>query len=295
MDGAPHPGSQRELTLRQTTCPICYTREAMYRRALLIGLFALGVACGARTGLESPGDEDPDPPKACVDDPDRAPSSSCGPLSMPLSVNQACELTTCGPVDAEASVSLQQCAGCFLTQCDGGDFADHRLFVMNRLGRGHVVAWCDSTTARALLSSFDAFGYLGKSSNPRVASVGWYPCNIGIEGATYLGEQLPASYADGVALATDWDVLVACGAGPHGPDLADFGSTFGEVVEVFVHDEGRGLLALYDYRCDSEEEEPSREQLNAVVGQAGFQFSRINLGEQATGSVELACVPDYSP
>ena len=265
----------------------------------LLALVAALLGCGARTPLDdgaTASDSDPQPAHdVCIGDPSPLPDAPCTPLSLPLSVVRACELTTCDDVDAEASLSLHTCTGCTGDGCTEGDSVDHQLLVMNRLGKGHVLAWCDSTTAVPLLSSFRPFEYLGRSANPRVASIGWHPCNVGIEGATYLGERLPGAYTNAAALAADYDLLVACGAGPHGGVLADFGPSFRDIAYGFVHDEGRGLLAVYDYRCADEAPEPSLEELNDVVGRAGFLFSPINLGEQPSQTVDLGCVEDYPP
>lgn len=220
------------------------------------------------------------------------PASSCGRLTLSLAIEQACEISRCGPVDAEGFASLQSCSGCLGDPCEGPREA-HRVFAMNRLGAGHVVASCDSTTAESLVASFKAFDYLGRTPSPRVASIGHHPCNRGIAGATYLGEKLPSAYVSAAALAKDWDVLIACG-GQGSLEPADLGPTFVDIVRAFVRDEGRGLLALADYVCAGTEPEPAMGQLNGVVGLAGLELSAVSLG-YGDGALDLACVADYGP
>lgn len=257
-------------------------------------LFVLLCACGSRSDLEDlPKTEqaEVEPPSTC-EEPEVAPSSTCAPLALALPVEQACEITRCAPIDAEGFAPLRSCDGCLGDPCEG-PLEEHRVFAMGRLGSGHVVGSCDSTTAESLVKSFKALEYLGRTPAPRVASIGHHPCNKGIAGATYLGEKLPSAYVSAAALADDWDVLIACG-GQGSLKPADFGSRFAEVATGFVRDEGKGLLALADYVCAGTTPEPAMAQLNEVVGLAGFEFSPVSLG-YGEGALDLSCVPDYVP
>ena len=266
-------------------------------RAHLRPLFALTflLGCGARTDLsreeDTPEPEPPEEEPACRE-PDNAAAVACGPMTIPLVVEQACEITRCAPLDAEVLVTLPSCDGCLLGEPCGGPPSERRVFAMNRLGRGHVAASCDATTAASLIASVRAFAYLGGGSHARVASVGRFPCNRGLEGATYLGESLPMEYETAEALAADFDVLVACGAeGEIEP--ADLGAAFGSVVSAFVRDEGGGLLALADYVCEGAAPGPALSQMNEVLNLAGLELEAANLGYGGT-TAQLACVPDYT-
>jgi hypothetical protein len=262
---------------------------------ILVALLALTVAaCGSRSDLDElrrAEREQPDPPATC-EEPDVAPSNACGELALALPIEQACEITSCAALDAEGFAPLRSCDGCLGDPCEG-PLEDHRVFAMGRLGSGHVVGSCDSTTAESLVASFKSLEYLGRTPAPRVASIGHHPCNKGLAGATYLGKKLPAAYVSAAALAEDWDVLIACG-GQGSLEPADLGPRFAEIVTGFVRDEGKGLLALADYVCAGTTPEPAMAQLNEVVGLAGFEFSPVSLG-YGDGSVDLSCVPDYVP
>jgi hypothetical protein len=236
-------------------------------------LALLLIGCGARSELETP---------------------NCSPLHVDLAVREACEIARPGdaPVDAEGFVSVQSCSTSECSTADkcGGPYEPHRVFVMNRLGAGHVIGWCDSTTLIDLMGEIDAADYLGQMDEPRVAAVGDYPCGpgpTGIPGVTYLGEALPSGYEDGAVLATDWDVLIACGW------RSDFGDAFAPAVLTFVREQGRGLLAVSDYMCAGAPG-PALAQMNAVTGQAGFVFEPEDLG-WGNGDIDLNCVRDYRP
>jgi hypothetical protein len=264
-------------------------------------LGALAGGCGARSELSGdappggPTDELPPPPE-CADAPDPPPAVSCSPLQLDFPVQAACEIARpdCAPVDAEGFASLPACPICFDEEaCRDVPREPHRVLVLNRLGAGHVIGWCDSTTLIGLMNALRAAAYLGQSAAPRVASVGKYPCDgvsdAAIPGVTYLGPALPAELADDPAvLAASFDVLVACGA------RADFGDAFAPTVLSFVRDHGRGLLAVFDYVCPNVDPAPALDQLNAVVGHAGFVFEAPLLG-WGSGSIEAACVADYPP
>lgn len=273
---------------------------AAVRFRLILAALLPTAACGARAELESPAIDAgtssappaPTSPPDCSDAGPPPPAAACAPLDLHLSVAAACSIArpTCAPVDAEGFVSVPTCPGCGVDNCGAAEPAPERVFVMNRLGKGHVIGWCDSTNLVSLTGELNVAGYLGQSAAPRVASVGLYPCEFedSLAGATHLGPTLPAEYADGAALAADWDVLVACGAG------ADFGDAFGPAVLSFVRDHGRGLLAVFDYVCGGNTPAPALDQMNAVTSQAGFVFEAVNLG-YGSGDLASACVADYLP
>lgn len=277
------------------------TPSAVHFPVMLATLLAV-TGCGARSDLgpssNDAGASSPTPvptsppPSDCADAGAPPPAVSCAPLQANLTVAAACSIArpACAPVDAEGFVSVPTCPGCGIDQCDDSDSAPERVLVMNRLGKGHVIGWCDSTKLVWLMEQIEAVRYLGQSAAPRVASLGKYPCNHidGIPGATHLGPALPAEYGDGASLAADWDVLVACGAD------ADFGAAFAPAVLSFVRDHGRGLLAVSDYVCDSAKIEPAFEQMNAITSQAGFVFEPVNLG-YGNGELVAGCVADYPP
>lgn len=269
---------------------------------LVVGILvaALLSGCGSRSELFAPAPEsesepvsEPEPvPGTCEDLPDPPREEGCGPLCMGLHTAASCEiaLTAMASVDAEGFVSVQECAESCGPSCEGVPLEDHRVFAMGRLGAGHVIGWCDVTNAAIMVDKFDALGYLGRTSSPRVASIGGYPCSPNeqseIPGAVYLGARLPAELEDASALAADWDVLVACGMD------ADFGPAFTQTVLGFVRDHGRGLLALSDYVCPSESTPSTMVQMNGVVEQAGFTFEPAMLW-YGSGRLEQACVVDY--
>jgi hypothetical protein len=292
----------------------CFHDLAFCHR-LLVLLPALAAACGARTPLDveptfeqagkeeagnhppiempsakkEAGSHPPSPP--CGAAPGQQPNESCGPLRLHLATQAACEIARTGCLDAEGFVSVQVCKGCTGNNRCGKEPVDvHRVFAMGRFGTGHVIGWCDTTSLVSLLGSFDAIGYLGRGATPRVASIGQYPCGPEgaslLSGARYLGAALPESYADGSALATDWDVLIACGA------RSDFGPRFETTVLSFVRDRGKGFLAVADYVCPGAAPPPAFAQMNAVTTGAGFVLLAENLGD-GPGEVDVSCVADY--
>lgn len=288
-------------------------------RFIFLPLIAIAVSCGARTELEPTGSRGGSaaasgtvsgtastsvsasssgvggmPPIDCESTVSTAASGGpCAPLSIPLHVDAACDIANprCTPLDAEGMLVVPECLSCPQDDCDASNAKPHRVFAMNRVGSGHLIASCDATTLAQFIEEFDALRYLGATEAPRVASVGFYPCNQpgSIEGATYLGEALPTDYTDGASLAADWDLLIACSY------LAeDLGAQFVDVVLPFVRDEGRGLFAVADYVCPGMALSGGAVQLNAVIGEAGLAFTAKNLGD-ANGQLDLPCVPDYPP
>jgi hypothetical protein len=263
-------------------------------------LSAALAACGARTELDGPSAEalDVDPTGETCSVPVQRDGASCAPLRASFPIEQACNIETCTPLDAEGFASLPSCSpdpaapGFCPSTCELAP-EEVRVLAVNGLGRGHVIGACDSTTAEVLIERFEAMRYLGRSSAPRVASIGAYPCNEGLGLADYLGTELPAEYDDAATLADVYDVLVVC-TGQGGLETVDFGPRFAEIVAAFVAHEGGGLLALADYICGDEAVDPGFAQLNAVVGLAGFRFTKSNFG-YGEGHVDAACVPDYRP
>jgi hypothetical protein len=258
-------------------------------------------ACGARSALEEPPPLDAAAPEApptldaglpCPGG-GRPPSDggACGPLSFHLGLEEACtiSLIDCAPIDAEG-FAMAVPWDCALEGYPTGPWSSYRVFAMNRMGRGHVLGFCDSTVLTELVVKMDAFGYLGQTAFPRVASLGGgYPCGDGgIDGVTFLGETLPAKYGDAAALAADWDAIVLCGANE---SFAKLDPAWAPLLVSFVRDLGRGLLAALDYTCSGKAHHPNFEIMNSIVSQAGFTF---DIDDIYTGhlSVDLPCVTD---
>jgi hypothetical protein len=201
-------------------------------------------------------------------------------------------------IDTKQACALSISSG---FQMDGESFiqlngTDYRVFAMDRWGSGHVIAWCDSTTTNELLNAFNVAGYLGQVDQPKVASFGDnYLCNPGVlpesppAWVTYLGEDLPANYAnDPAALAADWDVLLVCGF--RIPWANDWSAEIG----AFVSQYGKGLLALGDYEGVLMAQDFTN--LSAITSPAGIIFEPLNLPWSPTStSVVIECVPDLVP
>jgi len=263
-------------------------------------------ACGARSALEEPPPLDAAAPEApptldaglpCPGG-GRPPSDggACGPLSFHFGLAAACtiSLIDCAPIDAEGfAMARDSTCDCALPldACPMGPWSSYRVFAMNRMGRGHVLGFGDSTNLTELVVKMDAFGYLGQTAFPRVASLGGgWPCPYpGINGVTFLGETLPAKYGDAAALAADWDVIVLCGANEW---FANLDPAWAPLLVSFVRDLGRGLLAAGEYTCTGKAHHSSFEIMNSIVSQAGFTFDPDNM---YTGnlSVDLPCVTDF--
>ncbi len=206
---------------------------------------------------------------------------------------EACALRHAQPVDAEGFISFA-CPG-LQTSCDGGALASQAPFsvlALTRFGRGHVIAWCDSTNLDQLLKKFDVTEYLGGRANPRVAGLGpGWPCAYGSFSnapAPYLGKELPAKYVDGAALAADWDAIILCGMA--GGSTTGVRAEWAPMLQEFVRDQGKGLLAVMDYGDDSAAA-PWFDSMNAIVQPTGITFRPVNLG-WSTMTVDAECVPD---
>jgi len=208
--------------------------------------------------------------------------TACGKFQFTIATMQACSLSVLPGfrVDAESFIEV------------GGQ--QHRVFAMTRWGKGHLVAWCDSTTLPELLGAFATTAYLGQSASPRVASFGYrYLCQPGAlaniklpASITYLGEAIPDRYlGDPKALARDWDVIIECGYGMSMP------RDWAALLVPFVTQEGKGLLAAMDYEGAVTREEFDR--MNLVTAGAGVAFNPLNLPwAPASTEVVLDCVPD---
>jgi hypothetical protein len=216
-------------------------------------------------------------------------------------VGSACQ---CGSVDftvaTRASCSIGLVAGAKL---DGEAFIDtgggpQRVFAMNRWGKGHVIAWCDSSTTAGMMEAFNAVGYLAQTSKPRVASFGNLPtCKPGEltptsmpMDVTYLGAELPAKYTgDASALAADWDAIVFCGFHTvWDPGIA-------ALIQRYVAELGRGYLAVMDYH-GFDITSTDFVNMTAISRPAGFVFNPVTLDwADLTASIKLDCVPDLPP
>jgi hypothetical protein len=209
--------------------------------------------------------------------------TACGRFKFTVETMQACSLSLLPgfEVDAESFITV------------GGQ--RHRVFAMSRWGKGHIVAWCDTTTIPQLLAAFKTTDYLGQTTSPRVASFGYE--NLCRPGAlsginlptsiTYLGNSLPEHYwGDPKALARDWDVIIHCGYGMTRP------RDWSPLLVPFVEQEGKGLLAAMDYES-SFITKADFDRMNVVTARSGIQFNPLNLPwAPASTEVVLDCVPD---
>jgi hypothetical protein len=219
-------------------------------------------------------------------------AASCGALSIHVQTKASCGLAFSGGagLDAEGFIHARACT----TYQNGPTCREpvplgcHRILAMTRLGAGHIIGWCDSTTLGELLAQMDAFTYLGATAAPRVASVGRCPPKLpGVPGATYLGLSLPDAYASSPeALAADWDALVVCSA------PGELGGPWQTSLLRYVRDLGKGAFFQYDYILPPDASVPDLVAMNAITGEAGFVFEPIDL-EWAPLGVDLPCVADY--
>jgi hypothetical protein len=213
------------------------------------------------------------------------PGCECGKLEFQIDTQQSCAISVLPgfTLDGEGFINL------------GGQ--DHRVFAMDRWGKGHVVAWCDSTTLPQLLAAFNVTGYLAQKENPKVLSFGDdYLCKPGgIPGnplpsyVTYQGQDLPAKYKnDATQLAADWDVVIFCGfrigwSNDWSPEIAEF---------VSVH--GKGFLGVMDYEGVVQQNDFTN--MSKITAPAGIQFDPLNLAwAPSSTSVSIECVPDLPP
>jgi hypothetical protein len=213
------------------------------------------------------------------------PGCDCGKLEFQIDTKQSCSigLEPGASVDGEGFISL------------GGQ--QHRVFAMDRWGKGHIVAWCDSTTLPELLAAFDVAGYLGQVPTAKVASFGDdYLCEPGKlpnqalpASIQYQGKDLPAKYKGNAAgLASDFDVVIFCGfrQGWANPWVAELGE--------FVSVHGKGLLAVMDY--EGVVTATDFANMSAITKPSGIVFNPLNLAwAPSSTSVSIECVPDLPP
>lgn len=213
-------------------------------------------------------------------------TEACGAVRFSVATEQACaiEVIPGMELDGEGFIPV------------GG--MDYRVFAMNRLGEGHVAAWCDGTTLNALLQAYDVIGYLAPEADaaPRVASVGGYPCKgpfstAGGAPVTFWDVEIPPEYLDVERLAADWDVVAVCG------HHINWNSAWAGLLESFVSEHGKGLLLVMDYLANAEQASGITPEdftsLSAISEPAGFFFPPTNLPHaSATSTVDLSCVPD---
>lgn len=213
------------------------------------------------------------------------PGCECGKLEFQIDTQQSCAISVLPgfALDGEGFINL------------GG--ADHRVFAMDRWGKGHVMAWCDSTTLPQLLAAFNVTGYLGQVDNPKVLSFGDdYLCKPGgIPGnplpsyVMYQGLDLPAQYKnDPTQLAADWDVVIFCGF------RVDWPNDWSPEIEQFVSVHGKGFLGVMDYEGVVEPDDFTN--MSKITAPAGIQFDPLNLAwAPSSTSVSIECVPDLPP
>jgi hypothetical protein len=224
-----------------------------------------------------------------------------GTCKLPTCDGDACK---CGAIDF--TVATRQSCSIGLVpgaKLDGEAFIDtgsgpQRVFAMNRWGKGHVVAWCDSSTTAEVMDAFNAEGYLGQTSKPRVASFGNMPtCKPGYlqptsmpMDVTYLGSELPAKYTGNPgALAADWDAVVFCGF------HTAWDPGIGALIQSYVTQYGRGYLAVMDY-YGYDIVDTDFTNMTAISKPAGFVFNPVSLDwADLTATVKIDCVPDLPP
>jgi hypothetical protein len=172
------------------------------------------------------------------------------------------------------------------------------VLALNRYGKGHVAASCDSTGLTGLLQQLPLVTYLGRSEDARVATVGSYPCGLASMPGTSLGSALPAKYVGAPdALANDFDVVILCGSPQSSMDHSEYG-----VVDVawaptfvsFVRDFGKGLLVVADYARNCASPPDVFAPLNAITEGAGISFAVVDLGYSSV-TIDAECVPDWPP
>jgi hypothetical protein len=222
------------------------------------------------------------------------PAGACSDLQIcRAGACKACQQVR-ATIETKASCSISVLPGFTL---DGEGFlvagGKHRVLAMDRWGKGHVLAWCDSTELRQLLGAFKVTQYLGQTAAPRVAVFGntWCETALGPE-LPYLGKTLPRSYlSDPEALARDFDVLVFCGYGQSGPRGVDHAPA----LVPFVEKLGKGLLVAMDYKNPPSGSGPIEQvdfdQMNALLQPSGIQFDGVYL-DWGPAPIALDCVPD---
>ncbi|GMV13352.1 MAG: hypothetical protein HS104_35955 [Polyangiaceae bacterium] len=232
----------------------------------------------------------PDSPSDALSCPDGGvpgdPGCACGKLEFSIDTQQSCAISILPgfQVDGEGFINV------------GGQ--NHRVFAMDRWGKGHVIAWCDSTRLPQLLAAFNVTGYLGQTKTPpKVLAFGdEYLCKPGgiIDNPlpaelSYEGKDLPAKYKGNAALlAQEWDVVVFCGF--RIPWTNDWSKELGEFVSVH----GKGLLAVMDYQGVVTQADFTN--MSKITSPAGLQFDPLSLAwAPSSTSVSIECVPDLPP
>jgi hypothetical protein len=172
----------------------------------------------------------------------------------------------------------------------------HRVFAIDRWGKGHVIAWCDATTNKDLIGAFDARGYLTqKPTSPRLAAFGYgvlcqppyLPSDF-----TYLGANLPTTYQnDAAKLASDYDAIAFCGIG------LTWSWDWTQVLVDYVSVHGKGLFLSMDYfGPPGVATATDFQKMNGIAGQAGIEFDPVKLDwAAATLDFKVDCVPDLPP
>jgi hypothetical protein len=248
-------------------------------------------ACGARSELAAPVD-------AGCGAPAPAAAGACAPLAFMQATAASCALSNpdCVPVDLEG-LQADSCMGGGGLPCDAG--SDRwEVFALTRYGRGHLAAWCDGTSLTRLLSSIPLEAYLGQSASPRVATLGGFPCGVGMDAppGTYLGTALPAQYlGHPEQLAADWDALVLCAWPEDGADHTGYPNVpieWAPTLRAYVHDHAKGLLVSSDYANPPASPPDLFDALNAITRPAGVVFDIADIGWSDT-TVDAACVPDW--
>jgi len=213
------------------------------------------------------------------------PGCACGKLEFKIDTQQSCAISILPgfQVDGEGFINV------------GGQ--NHRVFAMDRWGKGHVIAWCDSTRLPQLLAAFNVTGYLGQVQQPKVLSFGdEYLCKPGgildnplPPTLAYQGKDLPAKYKGNAALlAQEWDVVIFCGF--RIPWTNDWSKELGEYVGVH----GKGLLAVMDYQGVVTQTDFTN--MSKITSPAGIQFDPLSLAwAPSSTSVSIECVPDLPP
>jgi len=211
------------------------------------------------------------------------PECECEELSFSVDTMQSCSLDILAgfEMDGEGFITLES--------------MDHRVFALDRWGDGHIIAWCDGTTAGQLTAAFDAFGYLGQVADPKAAAFGDnFLCQDSYQqfpgDVPYLGEDLPSMYQNNATqLAADYDIIVLCGF------RIDWPNDWSAELEEFVAVHGKGLLAVGEYEGGVATNQDFTE-LSKITSPSGIVFNPLNLDwAPASTTVLIECVPDLPP
>lgn len=214
---------------------------------------------------------------------DGGPGCECEELSFNINTAQSCSLDILPgfDMDGEGFITLE------------GE--EHRVFALDRFGEGHIVAWCDASTAAQLANAFNLLGYLGQSDDPKVASFGdTFLCEDGNindfpGNVEWFGQDMPSKYkGDAAALAADYDVIILCGF--RMPWTTDWSAELTQFVSLY----GKGLWAIGEY--EGVATSTDFENLTAISQAPGILFNPLNLdAAPADTTVALDCIPDLPP